>query len=92
MHTEAGDGVLSAMCYSLGLTISPLIPLTKGRASRWPSRTEPSPRALGADLWAGWKRMRASQVVFEMLCLQGQHGVLLLPQGEVGNWEPGKPG
>lgn len=41
MHTEAGGVALLAMCYSLGLAISPFLPQATGRASRWPSRTEP---------------------------------------------------
>lgn len=53
MHTEAGDVALSAMCYSLGFTISPLLPLATGRASRWPADQSHQHRALGADLWAG---------------------------------------
>lgn len=34
--------------------------------------------------------MRVSQVVFEMPCLQGQHGAMLLPQGDVRRLREGK--
>ena len=92
MRTEAGDVALSArVLYSLGLTISPLLPLATGRASRWPSlkpeQGHHQPRALGADLRAGWKWVRARQVVLETTACKGSVGLRLLPQDEAGGWE-----
>lgn len=84
MHTEAGGVALLAMCYWASPLAHFYHRLQEGQAGGQAEQSH-QPRALGADIWAGWKWMRTSQVVFKMLCLQEQHGVLLLPQGEAGD-------